>query len=205
MKKLIKGIVRFRQTRRRGLARVFGTLALGQKPDALFITCSDSRVAANVFASTDPGDLFMVRNVGNLAPPHGRPEGVGTVAAVNFALDTLRVKDIIVCGHSDCGAIGALRGGRGALPAGPLRRWLGQAGFRAQKNLDADEASRRNVLTQLDHLRRYPRVQAAAPLGLHGMWFDIRRLNVWYYEGGSRQWVLLDAREGQRILNQLGR
>src|SRR4051812_40289676 len=108
MKKLIHGIVDFRQRALPGYREHFARLALGQKPDALFIACSDSRVAPNVFASSDPGDLFMVRNVGNLIPPCGEC-GVSDgdqseMAAIEFTLSNLTVSDIIVCGHSECGA-----------------------------------------------------------------------------------------------------
>src|SRR5688500_18785698 len=90
----------------------FARLALGQKPDCLFIACSDSRVVPNLFASTEPGDLFATRNVGNLVPPSG-PGGVPTcdgaqAAASEFAVRTMGGRDIVVCGHSSCGAMRAL-------------------------------------------------------------------------------------------------
>jgi carbonic anhydrase len=207
MKKLIRGILQFRQSQRDGLADTFSKLALGQKPDALFITCSDSRVAVNVFASTDPGDLFVLRNVGNLAPPYGHPGGTGTAAAVDFAVDTLSVRDIIVCGHSDCGAIAALCGGHGALPDGPLKSWLEMGADGVAGGSDPSEASRRNVLRQVEHLKGYPSVLRAIGergLRLHGMWFDIRHLDVLYYEESARQWTVLDAAEGERILSNIG-
>src|SRR5260370_42473558 len=103
MKKLIKGIMEFRSARREAVRETFGRLALGQNPDCLFIACSDSRVAANVFASTDPGDLFVVRNLGNIMPPF--PDRGSAVAALEVALESLQVKHIVVCGHSDCGAM----------------------------------------------------------------------------------------------------
>ncbi|HTA16480.1 MAG TPA: carbonic anhydrase, partial [bacterium] len=78
MKKLIQGIMDFRRTRREGVRELFAKLALGQKPDCFFIACSDSRVAVNVFASTDPGDLFVIRNLGNIMPPF--PDGGSAVA-----------------------------------------------------------------------------------------------------------------------------
>lgn len=206
MKKLIKGILQFRETRRDALADTFAKLALGQKPDALFIACSDSRMAVNVFASSDPGDLFVLRNIGNMAPPFGDPEATAAAAAVDYAVDILRVRDIIVCGHSDCGAIRALCAGRDNLPEGPLRVWLdiGAGG----KALDSDpaEASRRNVLLQLEHLRGYPsvaRAMAERGLRVHGMWFDIRHLDVLYYEEADEKWSVLDRAEGERILATL--
>ena len=96
MRKLLRGIAEFRRTRRPDYAETFARLALGQKPDALLVACSDSRVVPNLFASTEPGDLFVVRNVGNLIPPCGA-DGRSTsdeseAAAVEFALRVLSVR-----------------------------------------------------------------------------------------------------------------
>jgi carbonic anhydrase len=206
MKKLIQGIIRFRLERRQDYADTFTQLALGQKPDALFIACSDSRVAVNVFASTDPGDLFVLRNVGNLVPPYGHTGGTGTAAAVDFAINKLGVSNIIVCGHSDCGAMHAHTQGHDSLPEGALREWLDMAATGEGKGLDVNEASRKNVLAQLGHLKGYPSVAQAMNqrhLALHGIWFDIRHLDVLYYEEGSQEWTLLDEVEGQRIFDRL--
>ncbi len=203
MKKLIRGIIEFHETKRKGYEETFSRLALGQKPDALFVACSDSRVAVNVFASTDPGDLFVVRNVGNLVPPYGNPGGTGTAAAVDFAVDKLKVADIIVCGHSDCGAMHAHVKGQEALPEGSLKSWLEMGAGPEARGLDVNEASRRNVIAQLGHLRAYPAVARALGergLGLHGLWFDIRHLEVLYYEETPRKWTVLDGVEGERIL-----
>jgi carbonic anhydrase len=206
MNKLIRGIIQFRETQRDGLIETFQRLALGQQPDALFIACSDSRMAVNVFASTDPGDLFVLRNVGNLVPPNGHPAATGTAAAVEFAVDSLRVRHIIVCGHSDCGAIRALCKGPESLPEGPLRAWLEIAATGESQGLNPAEVSRRNVLAQLEHLREYPSVAAAISereLRLHGLWFDIMQLDVQYYEEHSGRWTVLDAVNGARILSQI--
>ena len=206
MKKLIQGIIQFHETKRQGYEATFEKLALGQKPDALFIACSDSRVAVNVFASTDPGDLFVLRNVGNLVPPFGNPGGTGTAAAVDFAVDYLKVKDIIVCGHSDCGAMHAHIKGQAALPAGSLKDWLEMGAGPEATGLDVNEASRRNVLNQLEHLRGYPTVKRALTgrgLGLHGLWFDIHNLEVLYHGKATAKWTVLDEANGQPILKQL--
>lgn len=206
MKKLIRGMIQFRETQRERLAPTFAKLALGQKPDALFVACSDSRMAVNVFASTDPGDLFVVRNVGNLVPPYSHPGAAGTAAAVDFAVDTLSVRDIIVCGHSDCGAMHAHCRGLQNLPDGPLKAWLEMGATRSAVGLDVSEASRQNVLAQLDHLGGYPSVRRAIGernLRLHALWFNIPALEVSYYEESTRQWTVIDAAEGERILSRL--
>jgi carbonic anhydrase len=206
MKKLIKGIIQFHENRKQDYVEAFADLALGQKPDALFIACSDSRMAVNVFASTDPGDLFVLRNVGNIVPPFGNPGGTGTAAAVDFAIDKLGVRNIIVCGHSDCGAMHAHCQGHESLPKGPLRDWLDMGATGGGVGADINEASRRNVLAQLEHLKGYPTVARAmkdSKLGLHGLWFDIRHLDVLYYEEAAKEWVVLDAAHGGRILSQL--
>jgi carbonic anhydrase len=122
MKKLIRGIMEFRKTRRPMVMDTFAKLALGQSPDCLFVACSDSRVAANVFASTDPGDLFVIRNVGNIVPKH--PNSGSTVAGLEYALNVLKVRHVIICGHSDCGAIRALSQNIALMPEGALRNWL---------------------------------------------------------------------------------
>src|SRR3954471_16096395 len=105
MRKLIRGIVDFRQNVRPKVKDTFAQLALGQRPDTLFIACSDSRVVPNLFASSDPGDLFVIRNVGNLIPPCGE-KGRSTsdeseAAAIEFALLNLTVTEIVICGHSE--------------------------------------------------------------------------------------------------------
>ena len=206
MKKLIRGIVEFHENRREDFAETFSQLALGQHPDALFIVCSDSRVAVNVFASTDPGDLFVLRNIGNVVPPPGDPGGTGAAAAISFALDQLRVRDIVICGHSDCGAIRAHCHGRENLPEGPLKAWLEIGTKELPLGLDPAETSRRNVLLQIEHLKSYPAVEQAmarGDLSLHGLWFDIRQADVLYYEKEPDRWTVLDGVSGRRILGRL--
>ena len=203
MKKLIKGIMEFRRTRREGMRDTFAKLAFGQSPDCLFIACSDSRVAVNVFASTDPGDLFVVRNVGNIIPPF--PDTGSAVAALEFATDALKVRHIIVCGHSNCGAMRAL-----ALnpPGGnsPLDLWLRHARSASDGSQDQDLYSKRNVALQLDNLRSHPVVrekEAAGTLKLHGLWFHIETAEVEYLETAPDGFVTIDDTEGKRILDRL--
>ncbi|MBS1984469.1 MAG: carbonic anhydrase [Bdellovibrionales bacterium] len=220
MKKLIAGVVEFRQKRLPDFRDTFAKLALGQSPDTFYVTCSDSRVAVNVFASTNPGDLFVMRNVGNLIPPcdidgfSKSDESEG--AAIEFALGNLNVSDIIICGHSECGAMRAVMEGRANVTAPHLKRWLrhGEAAledFRKNKVLPGDWAphnqlSQLNVLKQIENLRTYPDVQerlAAGKLRLHGWWFDIANAEVYAYEPEFHRFTALDEKEAQRILDRM--
>jgi carbonic anhydrase len=220
MKKLIKGIVEFRQKASPAYRDLFARLALGQRPDTLFIACSDSRVAPNVFASTDPGDLFVVRNVGNMIPPCGlagtSDSDESEVAAVEFALMHLRVSDIIVCGHSECGAMQAISSGRQEVRAPHLRSWL-RHGLPSLQKLNAipqsewglarhNKLSQLNVLQQLEHLKSYPIVREridSGALRLSGWWFDIERAEVRAFEPEIGRFVAIDEEEAERLLERL--
>ena len=104
MQKLIEGIHQFQEENFRPLQGLFEKLSRGQNPETLFITCSDSRIDPNLLTQSQPGDLFILRNAGNIVPSHGGPYG-GEVATIEFAVAGLGVKDIIICGHSHCGAM----------------------------------------------------------------------------------------------------
>src|ERR1700761_2026177 len=140
MRKLIMGIVEFREKMLPQYAKQFSKLALLQAPDALFVTCSDSRVVPDLLASTHPGDLFTMRNVGNLIPP-ATAEGVSTgdlseASAIEYSLLVLKVRHVVVCGHSECGAMKAALD-RKPMPTTPnLAKWLhhtASAGFRLEQ------------------------------------------------------------------------
>ncbi len=208
MKKLVRGILDFRKNLLPERREMFARLANVQTPDVLFITCSDSRVAPNWFASTDPGDLFVVRNVGNIVPPCNN-DGMATdhsvAAAIDFAVTTLKVRDIVVCGHSGCGAIHALAGGIEHLPDSNLKNWLGfakstaqQPSYRVDHASDLnpeDKLSQKSVLQQIQNLKSYPKVRermASKELCLHAWWFDIGRAGVYAYDQRSNQFILID-------------
>lgn len=218
MKKLIQGIIDFRKNLTQESRALFAKLALGQKPDALFIACSDSRVVPNLFASTNPGDLFVVRNVGNLIPPASPlPRESSAPAAIEFSLFSLNVSDIIVCGHSECGAMQALLQGvdPGAYPY--LKSWIAygeesvrkvRGGLTLNPALSMhNQLSQVNVLQQMQHISSYPFVQdrlEKKQLRIHGWWFDIAQADVYCYEQEVNQFVLIDEREGRLILEKLG-
>jgi carbonic anhydrase len=209
MKKLIRGIVDFRKNVRAGYKDVFARLALGQRPDTLFIACSDSRVVPNLFASSDPGDLFVVRNVGNLIPPCGAPDRRSgedsEAAAIEFGLHALPITDVIVCGHSECGAMMALARGLSQLESPFLKSWL-RHGESSLRRLDSaipgdqhlerhNRLSRANVLEQIEHLKTYPIVRErlqAGRLRLHGWWFDIKEADVYEFAADEGSFRLID-------------
>lgn len=217
MKKLLNGIVDFRKNVRPQVKDTFAQLALGQRPDTLFIACSDSRVVPNLFASTEPGDLFVIRNVGNLIPPYTADHAShgSEAAAIEFGLSNLPINEIIVCGHSECGAIGAISSGA-KLPGAPaLNCWLhhGQgsleqleAGATLGKHLERhNQLSQLNVLDQLEHLKTYPMVSeglASGQLRLHGWYFDIKEANVYEYEASEGHFRLIDEAYAQTLLRR---
>ena len=220
MKKLLRGIVEFRKNVRPDYRETFAHLALGQSPDTLFIACSDSRVVPNIFASADPGDLFVIRNVGNLIPPAGRDGVSGSdeseAAAVEFALQKLGVSDIIVCGHSECGAMQALLTGREKVDPVHLSSWLrhGDAALSDLKKTTKinsklephNRLSQLNVLSQIENLKTYPIVEERLEKGklrLHGWWFDLHHADVYAYEEEQDKFVLIDEAEAQRLLTRL--
>src|SRR5258708_39511440 len=169
MRKLIKGIIEFRKNALPSYGEKFARLALGQKPDTLFIACSDSRVVPNLFASTNPGDLFVLRNIGNLIPPSCCQSHDSSASAVmEFSLFSLNISDIIVCGHSECGAMQALVQGIENLACPHLKNWLkyGEESLRKVRQgfvinpalSEHNQVSQVNVLEQMQRILSYPYV-----------------------------------------------
>ncbi|WP_446458105.1 SulP family inorganic anion transporter [Streptomyces rochei] len=172
----------------------------GQQPSQLFLTCADSRVVTSMITSSGPGDLFVVRNVGNLVPLPGEESGDDSVAAaIEYAVDVLKVRSITVCGHSGCGAMQALLSAEPGGAQTPLKRWL-RHGLPSLERLPRDpadpsadaggrpllagrppaDAAERlclaNVVQQLEHLRAHDAVARALRAGdleLHGMYFHV--------------------------------
>jgi carbonic anhydrase len=213
MRKLVRGIVEFRNRVRPSARQTFARLALGQSPDVLFIACSDSRVAINVFASTEPGDLFVVRNPGNIVSP-AAADGFSVAdeseaAAIEFAVAQLKVRDIIVCGHSSCGAMTGLVRGRESVTTPHLKSWLRHAERALERIADpaapgaADQLSQANALLQLEHLRTYAIVQRSEKedgLRLHAFWFDIANAEVLAHDPAQGRFVPLDEAQAERLL-----
>lgn len=192
---LLEGLTRFRREYFPRFEEHYRRLvAEGQRPGTLFVGCSDSRVLPQLITDSAPGELFVVRNVGNMIPPFEADSSHhGVSAAIDYAVDILEVRDIVVCGHSHCGAIRALY----QPPPDPsenLSRWLELA---AQARVDGPmseallrRTEKRSILLQLDRLLDFPNVRRGVESGsiaLHG----------WYYvlEEGDVHVLDLDTRE----------
>jgi carbonic anhydrase len=218
MLKLIRGIIEFRQKIRPGYRESFKHLAVGQWPDTLFIACSDSRVVPNTFASSDPGDLFVIRNVGNLIAPYATAPDASEAAAIEFSIRNLPIRDVIVCGHSHCGAMCTVSGMPIGESSAALRGWLGHAESSLAR-LDSegplddslprhDQLSQLNVLEQIEHLKTYPAVMERLQEGklqLHGWWFDIGRADVHAYDPNEKRFRLIDTSYAESLMKRFAR
>ena len=156
----------------------FAELAEGQSPQVLFITCSDSRVVPALITGARPGELFELRTAGNIVPPYASERPTGEAATIEYAVEVLGVRDIVVCGHSHCGAVGALVRGDDLTAVPAVRDWLAHAAARpagAPEDPEVAEGVQSHVLTQLLRLRSYPCVERRLAEGR----ID---LHAWYYE-----------------------
>lgn len=208
MKKLIKGIIDFRHKSLTDYREKFSTLALGQFPDTLFIACCDSRVVPNTFASSNPGDLFVVRNIGNLVPPYQcdhHNHDTSVAAAIEYSVQFLHVSDIVVCGHSECGAMRPFIEASTPTKLPLTDNWLKYAEPsyerflnhpESQKNLTPLNAlSQNNVIQQIEHLKTYPWIHEQLldkKISLHGWWFDLATADVHYYNNQTKDFILID-------------
>jgi carbonic anhydrase len=182
--------------------KLFERLAAGQSPDALIITCSDSRVDTRLLTQSEPGKLFELRNAGNLVPKYGGPVG-GVTATIEFAVVALKVPNIIICGHSGCGAIAGLLNPELVRGMPRVAEWLKHASvvrdsMAAAGQLDVHDALERaveaNVIVQLDHLRSHPSVAEAlgrGRLALHGWVYNFVTGSVLAYQEQDRSFAPL--------------
>ena len=199
MEKLVRGLHAFQQEYFSDQRDLFERLAKGQSPETLFITCSDSRINPNLLTQTEPGELFIIRNAGNLMPAYGATNG-GEGATLEYAVAALGVKDIIVCGHSHCGAMKGLLAPESVAELPAVASWLNQAETtrRIMKenyaSLEGDKlltaTVEENVLVQLENLRTHPSVAAKLAKGQ-------LRLHGWVYKIETGQVFQYDPKEGQ--------
>jgi carbonic anhydrase len=206
MEKIIAGVAAFQRTAYAKNRHFFQQLAAKQQaPAALFITCADSRVNPNLITQTEPGDLFLVRNAGNIVPPYGSVMG-GEAATVEYAVEVLGVRNIIICGHSQCGAMQALFSGEGLDPLPAVRVWCSHAEATRRivrqkyRDLPPEElaivATEENVLVQMNNLSTHPCVAArlaAGDLHVFGWYYDIASGLVRQYDPTRGRFAELNA------------
>jgi len=207
MQRLLEGHARFRAEVFPKHASLFSHLAMGQKPQALFLTCADSRVVPDMILQSNPGDLFICRNAGNIVPPYGEATG-GVSATIEYAVLALGIENIVVCGHSDCGAMKAVLSGKKHDKMPTVDAWLRHSAS-AMQMLEEHEShelhaageehdpearlrglTRANVIAQLANLQTHPSVAAALSRG---------KMNLygWVYEIHSGRIQSYDAQQGR--------
>lgn len=212
MDHVISGVAKFQKDVFPGKKATFKKLANGQNPEVLFITCSDSRIDPNLVTQTGPGDLFICRNAGNIVPPHSNQTG-GMTASIEFAVAALGVSHIVVCGHTDCGAMkGALN--PDALDGLPhVKEWLGhcraatevvkeKCGSLGHEHLE--QVTEENVVQQLQHLRTHPAVAAKIATGqvkLHGWVYKIATGEIACYDHETGAFKSMDQAYAEQQLH----
>lgn len=170
MNNLLPGLRKFSEKVFPAQQPLFEKLSTGQQPHTLMITCSDSRIDPNLVTQTKPGELFVVRNAGNIVPPFGSSRG-GEEAAIEFAIDGLKVSNIVICGHSQCGAMKALMNPETLTKLPSVLAWLNHAQatkriFDSNKSAPKlNEVIEENVLVQINNLKTHPAVSAAIARG----------------------------------------
>ncbi|MCP3865589.1 MULTISPECIES: carbonic anhydrase [Marisediminitalea] len=214
MEHVISGVAKFQKEVFPNKKAAFQKLANGQNPEVLFITCADSRIDPNLVTQTEPGDLFICRNAGNVVPPHSNQTG-GMTASIEFAVAALGVSHIVVCGHSDCGAMkGAIN--TEALSALPhVKEWLGHCRVATEvvkercgcSELNAQEhlqlVTEENVVQQMQHLRTHPAVAAKIATGhvkLHGWFYNIETAAVTCYDEESGKFAPMSETYAEEML-----
>ena len=178
--RLAHGVQRFYVQRQHDHKRLFDFISDKQDPHTLFIACSDSRIIPSVITSTDPGELFIIRNVGNHIPSYQPQLQHSEAAAIEFALSNFDITDIVICGHTNCGAMMACKKSPDDIATPGIKQWI--ADIRQELNnvtaFDTNELARMNVINQLQHLKSYPQVQdklARHQLNIHAWFYDVEQ------------------------------
>ena len=197
------GVIRFQNDVYPKKKELFEKLSEGQEPEALFITCSDSRIETAMITQTDPGELFICRNAGNIVPPHTNHTG-GMTASVEFAVAALHVPHIVICGHTECGAMKGAMNPEGTDSLPHVKEWLGysKAAVAIVDELQPEGDEERmqmlleqNVILQLQHLKTHPSVAARIAKGdlkLHGWVYDIKTGGVIAYNNVTGEFEPVD-------------
>jgi carbonic anhydrase len=212
------GAARFNKTESHLLRQLMAKLTIeGQNPEALFITCADSRIVPSTITGTGPGDLFTMRNIGNLVPAYDDSLGNATApsdlepsmgAALAYAIEVLRIPSIIVCGHSECGAMKAVASGNTEEADLHLQVWLTHAAEAARKLTAGlapdptlprhDQLAQINAIQQAENLCAYPVVARALRenrVRIHAWYFDMAKTEVQAYDPQQHKFLRLEEKE----------
>jgi carbonic anhydrase len=191
--RLAHGVQRAYTQRQHDDKRLFKYISNKQDPHTLFITCSDSRIIPSAITSTDPGELFIVRNIGNFVPPYCHNAHHSEAAAIEFAINSFDITDIVVCGHTNCGAMQVCQQPLGATPTPDLTAWIGliKNELNPAENFDAHELARMNALKQLTHLKTYPVIQERLKeqrISLHAWFYDVEQSIVYDWDEENKSY-----------------
>jgi carbonic anhydrase len=202
---IVDGFLHFRHEVFPKQEALFKSLATVQRPRAMFIACADSRIVPELITQSSPGDLFVTRNVGNVVPPYGQMNG-GVSTAIEYAVIALGVQHIIICGHSDCGAMRAVLNPQTLEKMPTVKGWLRHAEVAKTVVEDnchcADEQesmhilTQENVIAQLQHLRTHPSVasrMASGQLFIHGWVYSIETSDILAYDAEQDCFLPLDG------------
>jgi carbonic anhydrase len=211
MEKLVKGFMKFRSEVFGKKKDLFSRLSQKQAPRALFITCSDSRVDPTLLTQTDPGELFILRNAGNMVPPYGSMQG-GSTATIEYAMAVLKVPHIIICGHTDCAVMKAVLHPEEVHDLPAVKEWIGQAETTRRLMVEhftkltgkdrLIKTTQENVRNQIEHLRTHPSVALQLRKGkvdLHGWVYSISTGDIWVYDFATETFVSLFDKAGSRL------
>lgn len=205
MKKLCRGIEQFQRSVYPQYRNMFLALADKQHPEAMLITCADSRIVPTLFLQCEPGDLFICRNAGNIVPPYEGGTG-GVTATVEYAVDVLGIRHVIVCGHSDCGAMKTVLNPKALRNKPAIGRWLHHADRARRIAVESPRpatpeqrlrlVTEENVIAQLHNLGTHPAVAAGLARGdvdLYGWYYDITTASISSYDPAAGTFVPFDG------------
>ena len=208
MSDIFDGVFKFKNEDYEKHKNLFAKLEVGQHPHTLFIGCSDSRVVPSLITQTLPGELFMVRNIANMVPPYRETqEYVSTTSAIEFAIEVLDVKNIVVCGHSNCGGCASLYKSEGELKNVPhVRRWLELAkpvkeyvlnniDINAEKHIKREMMTEQfNIVYQMKNLLTYPFIKEKylnKEINIYGWYYMIGTGEVYNYDKANDSFNLI--------------
>ncbi len=213
MPSFAEGVVRFQRDVFPEKKALFEKLSHGQAPEALFITCSDSRIETGMITQTEPGELFVCRNPGNIVPPYKAQAG-GVTASIEYAVDVLKVGHIVVCGHTDCGAVSGAEHPDAVAHLPHVSEWLSFAddAVRRVHAVDGDapedeekrlkHITQENVVLQLENLRGHPAVKRCLKEGglkIHGWVYDIASGHVYVLDPATKAFIPIEEKYAERL------